>query len=151
MAKTISLDFDGYWREVNKGGIPAKSGVYLVYVCRHNEIQGTVSLDKLIYIGEAEDVQDRIANHEKWPEWRKYVPQGSEICFSFAGVTSPDRERAEAALIYHHKPPCNIEYTDSFPFEETTVKSTGQCALLSSPITLGPLARPPYSAVSLTE
>lgn len=26
MAKTISLNFDGYWREVNKGGVPAKSG-----------------------------------------------------------------------------------------------------------------------------
>ena len=136
MAKTISLNFDGYWREVNKGGVPANSGVYLVYVCRYNEQQKTVSLDNLIYIGEAEDVQDRIANHEKWPDWRKYVPRGSQICFSFAGVTSPDRERAEAALIFYHKPPCNTEYNDSFPFEDTTVVSTGKCAMITSPITV---------------
>lgn len=136
MAKTISLNFDGYWREANKGGIPPKSGVYLVYVCRHNEPQKTVTLDKLIYIGEAGDVRDRITNHEKWAEWRRYVPNGSEVCFSFAGVTSPDRERAEATLIYYHKPPCNDEYIDSFPFEDTTVESTGRCALLSSPITI---------------
>jgi len=136
MAKTISLNFDGYWREVKKGGVPARSGIYLVYVCRYNEPQSTVTLDKLIYIGEAGDVRDRIANHERWPEWRRHVPKGSQVCFSFAGVTSPDRERAEAALIYCHKPPCNDEYTDSFPFEDTTVESTGRSALLSSAITV---------------
>lgn len=136
MAKTISLNFGGYWREVNKGGVPAESGVYLVYVCRYNEPEKTVTLDKLIYIGEAEDVLYRITNHEKWPQWRRYAPKGSEICFSFAGVTNPDRERAEAALIYYHKPPCNDEYIDAFPFEDTTIESTGRCALLSSPITV---------------
>jgi len=136
MAKTISLSFNGYWREVNKGGVPAKSGIYLVYVCRHDETERKVTLDKLIYIGEAENVHGRIDDHEKWSEWRQYVPRGSEICFSFAGVTSPDRERAEAALIYYHKPPCNVEYVDSFPFEDTTVESTGLCALLSSTITV---------------
>ena len=136
MAKTISLNFDGYWREVKKGGVPARSGIYLVYVCRYNEPQSTVTLDKLIYIGEADDVRDRIANHERWPEWRRHVHKGSQVCFSFAGVTSPDRERAEAALIYCHKPPCNDEYTDSFPFEDTTVESTGRSALLSSAMTV---------------
>ncbi len=134
MAKTISLNFIGYWREVNKGGIPSKPGIYLVYVGRYNEPQDKVILDKLIYIGEADDVHDRIANHEKWRRRRRHVPKGSEVCFSFAGVTSPDREPAEAALVYYHKPPCNDEYISSFPFENTTVESTEQCALLSSPI-----------------
>ena len=136
MAKTISLEFHGYVREVKKGAIPATSGIYLVYVCRYDEERDKVTLDKLIYIGEAEDVCDRIAGHEKWPKWREYVPKGSEICFSYAGVTNPDRERAEAALIYHHKPPCCEEYIDSFPFEDTTVVSSGRCAKLSSPITV---------------
>lgn len=125
MAKTIRLNFDGYWREVDKGSIPARSGIYLVYVCKYNELQDTVSLDKLIYIGEADNVCDRIANHKKWPEWYQYVPEGSEVCFSFAGVTSPDRERAEAALIYYHKPSCNEEYIDSFPFDDTKLNPLG--------------------------
>jgi len=136
MAKTINLEFEGYWREEDKGSVPARSGIYLVYVCRYDESRDKVILHKLIYIGEAEDVCDRIANHEKWPKWREYVPRGSEICFSYAAVTSPDRERAEAALIYHHKPPCCEEYIDSFPFEDTTVVSTERCTLLSSPITV---------------
>ena len=136
MAKTVNLSFDGYWREVNKGGIPEKPGIYLVYVCRHNLSRGTVTLDRLIYIGESANAGERIAANEKWSEWRQYVPRGSEICFSFAYVTNPDRERAEAALIYHHKPPCNDEYLYSFPFSDTTVISTGRCALLSSPVTV---------------
>lgn len=138
MAKMISLNFDGYWLEAGKGGIPAKSGVYLVYACRYDELNDTVALDKLIYIGEARNVRDRIADHEKWSEWRQYVPIGSEISFSFAGVTNPDRECAEAELIHYHKPVCNKDdkYIDSFPFEDTTVESTGKCAKLSSPITV---------------
>jgi len=40
--KTISLKFDGYWREVNKSGIPAESGIYGVYVCTYNKEQNTV-------------------------------------------------------------------------------------------------------------
>jgi hypothetical protein len=135
MAKKISLNFAGYWREVNKGKIPVQSGIYLVYVDKYNESEGTVMLDKLIYIGEAEDIHSRITNHEKWPDWRRYVSEGSEICFSFASVTNPDRERAEAALIYYHKPPCNDEYIHAFPFEDTTVESSGQCDQLSSPMT----------------
>ena len=137
MAKTIKLDFDGYWREVNKSSIPAKSGIYTVYVCKYNPPpKDTVSLKKLIYIGEADNVRERIDEHEKWAKWRKEVPEGSEICFSFAGVTNPDRQRAECALIYYHKPSCNDECKDSFPYEDTTVISTGKHQFIKSPITV---------------
>jgi hypothetical protein len=141
MAKIIDLNFDGYWREVNKGGIPDEPGIYGVYVCKYNPPEkegesGTVTLKKLIYIGEAKKVKTRIADHEKWDEWREEVPQGSQICFNFAGVTSPDRERAECALIYYHKPVCNDACKDEFPYEETTVTSKGKHEFIKSPITV---------------
>jgi len=117
--------------------------VYAVYVCKYNkpekkEEKGTVTLKKLIYIGEAENVNERLSNHkhEKWSEWQKEVPEGLETCFSFAEATSPDRERAECALIYHHKPKCNDECKYSFPYEETTVVSTGKHEFIESPITV---------------
>jgi len=78
MAKSISIEFDGYWRDENKGGLPARSGIYCVYECTHNVKQGTVSIHKLIYIGEAENVNDRIAKHEKCARWLKHVGQGNE-------------------------------------------------------------------------
>lgn len=137
LAKTINLNFDGYWIEVGKSGVPAKAGIYVVYVCKYNPPpKDNVDLKKIIYIGEAKDVKDRISNHEKLPIWLKEVPEGSTLCYSFAGATSPDRERAECALINHHKPKCNEECKDKFPYEETTVISTGKKDRITSPITV---------------
>lgn len=134
--KTISINFEGYWRDVNKGGIPAKSGVYCVYECHYDEGGKTVSLKTLIYIGEAEDVKKRIENHEKRDKWLKYVNSGNELCFSFGAVNITDRQRAEAAMIFKHKPPVNDEYKNSFPFDKTTISLSGKTALLITNFTV---------------
>ena len=34
----------------------------------------------------------------------------------------------KAAMIYHHEPPCNEEYTDSFPFNRTRIRTGGKRA-----------------------
>jgi len=134
--KTYNIDIDGYWREPNISGIPSKSGVYFVYECNHNKTAKTVSLKKLIYIGESGNVNDRIENHEKWDEWRRHVESGNVLCFSFSEVSGDDRFRVEAAYIFKHKPPVNTEYVNSFPFDQTTVKSTGKTALLNTNFTV---------------
>jgi len=129
-ARTISLTFAGYYRDVNTSGIRNESGVYLVYTCTYDRQTDQVTLHKLVYIGEADHVRDRIQRHEKRPTWQTQLGPGQELCYSFALIASPDRERAEAALIYHHKPPVNDEFKYSFPFDETTVSSSGRCALI---------------------
>jgi len=130
--QTFQVEFEGYWREPNINGIPTKSGVYCVYECTYNESERTVSIHKLIYIGEAGDANNRIENHEKWGDWRKHVREGRQLCFSFGYVESSDRERVEAALIFKHKPPENSEYLDSFPFDKTTVLLSGKTSLLKN-------------------
>ena len=73
--KTINLDFDGYWREINKDGVPSQSGIYCVYSCTYNSNNGKVSIKKLLYIGESTDVHNRIANHDRLDDWKKiYLP-----------------------------------------------------------------------------
>jgi len=134
--QTFKVEFEGYWRELNIGGITAKSGVYCVYECTYNESEKTVSIHKLIYIGEAGDVNDRIKNHDLWDNWRNHVREGNQLCFSFGYVESSNRDRVEAALIFKHKPPENSEYTDSFPFDKTTISLSGRCALLNSNFTV---------------
>ncbi|MGD0202520.1 MAG: GIY-YIG nuclease family protein [Candidatus Bathyarchaeia archaeon] len=141
VAKTINLTFEGYWREEKKDSIPADSGIYLVYSCKYNAPTNTVDLTKLIYIGETKDVDDRIDKHEKWGLWRNNVPDGQQLCFAFAKIASPDRERAECALIYYHQPVCCTQCMNSFDYDETTVVS--DCAeamrtleLIKSPITV---------------
>jgi len=138
VAKTIQLNFEGYWCEPNIGGIPAKSGVYGIYACRHNK-DNTVAIRKLIYIGESTNVHDRIHSHEKWLFWRHYLQAGEQICLNFAPV-GVDREQAEAALINHHKPPENIEFVGSFPFQQTTIYTSGRSTLLSPAFTAHPTA-----------
>lgn len=134
--QSFIIEFDGYWRDKNKGGIPSLSGIYCVYECTHNTHEETVTLNKLIYIGEADNVNDRIAYHEKYNDWKKHVRLGNELCFSFGLLTSTNRVRCEAAMIFKHKPPENTEYKDSFPFDKTTINLSGKIALLTATFTL---------------
>jgi len=77
--KNITIKFDGYWRDENKGGLPARTGVYCVYECKYNVEKDNVSIYKLIYIGEAEDVKSRVADHERYEDWRNHLRKGNEL------------------------------------------------------------------------
>ena len=136
-AKSYTLDFDGYWRAPNIGGLPARSGVYCVYACTHNRQQGTVSIRKLLYIGEAENIAARVSRHERWGDWGRELVRGEELCFNAALIAPvPDRKRAEAAMIYRHKPSCNVEYVHAFPFDQTVISTWGRNAKLESYFTV---------------
>ena len=131
MEKSYTLSFYGYY--VSSLGLPAGSGIYCVYACTHNAGAGEVDLRTLLYIGEAANVQVRVDGHEQWEIWERMLKHGEVLCFSAALIVpESDRKRAEAAMIYHHKPPCNVEYMHSFPYERTTI-STGGCNALLSP------------------
>lgn len=130
-ATSYALDFGGYWREPNVTGIPAVSGVYGVYACTYNVHEKTVSLRRLLYIGEAADVRGRITYHERWNDWRRALQAGEELCFNAAAISpQADRERAEAAMIHEHKPPLNIEFVHTFPYDATTVSTSGRNGLM---------------------
>ena len=137
MAKqTYSLTYEGYWLYRDRSSIPNRSGVYSVYACTYDPHANTVSIRMLIYIGESGTVGNRIGDHEKLRDWQKHLLPGERLCFSFAPVATASRERAEAALIYHHKPPENVEYVDNFPFDETTVTTSGRNAELARRFTV---------------
>ena len=122
--------------EVNKNGIPDASGIYCVYACTYNAITDKVSIRELIYVGESDNIWNRISNHERLADWKKRLRSNETLCYSFAGVSENDRVRAEAAVIFHHKPPCNTEYRHSFPFDTTTVTTSGRNAMLDSGYTV---------------
>jgi excinuclease UvrABC nuclease subunit len=135
--QSYQLNFDGYWREPTGGGLPDKSGIYGVYAGVYNQAVNTVTLNRLLYIGEAADMRGRVANHERLPEWKRQLKAGEVLCFN-AALISPEaaRQRADAAMIFKHKPPCNTEYVDSFPFDTTTVTTTGSNALMQVSFTV---------------
>jgi hypothetical protein len=132
---TIDLTFGGYWREPNVSGLPAGAGIYCVYTCTYNndaQPKPTVSIAKLVYIGESSGILERVTNHPLWDEWKKQLAARQVVCVS-ASTVNPEatRQRAEAALIFKHKPPMNNEYTHSFPFDTTTVHAGGKTERLT--------------------
>lgn len=135
--KSYALTFEGYWLEPGISNLPTKSGIYGVYACTYDTGQNTVALNRLLYIGESADVQDRVTNHNLLSSWKRQLKQGEVLCFN-AALISPeaDRQRAEAAMIFKHKPPCNTEYADNFPFDTTTVTTSGKNALMHASFTV---------------
>lgn len=134
--KTISINFRGYWPEAKKASVPELSGIYCVYACTYSAETNRVSLRELIYVGESSDVRERLANHERLKDWKRRLRAGETLCYSVAEVSSDDRERAEAAVIYRHKPPCNTEYVNRFPFESTTIQTSGRNRFLEAVFTV---------------
>lgn len=129
--KTISLEFEGYWCEYAKSAIPSKSGIYCVYAC-YDINESRLSVQRLLYIGESSDVNERLSNHERLPDWLDELESEEVLCYSFAPVSKIDRERAEAALIFKCQPPMNDEHKRRFSYEDTEIVATGNTAKLQT-------------------
>jgi hypothetical protein len=125
-APVYSVAFEGYWRETNKARIPAESGIFCVYACMHNRQFDTYPISSLLYIGEGDNVRDRIAGHEKQRAWKAKLKNGEQLCYSFGACPPDTRKECEAALIYMHKPVVNQEYLEGFPFDPMAIDLTGK-------------------------
>ena len=136
--KSYTLKFEGYRREVNWKRLPAISGIYCVYACTHDPEEKAVSIRRLLYIGESGNVKKRVPEEpeERRDVWAGMLRRGEELCVGWVEVRPADRKRIEAALIYRHNPPCNTEYVDYFPFDKTTVTTSGSAAKLSKKFTV---------------
>lgn len=124
--KTFNQEFKGYRLESGLNSLTTDSGVYGVYRCIYDKDANTVSLKQLIYIGKANDLNDRLNNHGDKDDWKSYLKTGEVLCFNYSLVNTSYNERVEAALINSNQPPENIEYRNSFPFEKTTVICSGK-------------------------
>lgn len=129
--KEYSLNFQGYWREANKGGVPSKSGIYLVYRCLYNSEQNTVGLKEIIYIGQSVDVHERIVNHDKLDEFNAKLQRGEELCYSFAEVDEENLNIVENALVFAQKPVLNDQFKDKFNYSPVAIKLDGRCACMA--------------------
>ena len=119
---SIDLIFDGYW-PVPTPDVASFSGIYCVYAWSE--------VPRLLYIGESENIRDRVANHDRQSDWER-AADGDALRFSAAAVPAADRKLAEAAMIYEHQPPCNEEYRGKFTLPLTCVTATGKNEGLTS-------------------
>jgi excinuclease UvrABC nuclease subunit len=127
MDKNIISFEKGYYTEAEIDEIPEAPGIYCVYTGEVNMSRSVVSDLHLIYIGESKNVNRRLANHERKTDWESHLNNFEELCYSFAHMTcsEDERVRVEAAMIYHHKPIENDEYTDNFPYEDIEIEIRG--------------------------
>lgn len=135
-AKTYNVTIEGYWRYKNKEAIPNHSGLYFVYEALYHPRSDSITLIKLLFVGQSENVHDHIINEKKETPWQEHINVGSELAFSSGFVDRSHLNRLETAYIFRHKPPCNKEFKDIFPFDQTSVFSTGKTALLDTHFTI---------------
>ena len=136
--KTVFLTFNGYYLDVHDPSIPPSSGIYCVYACVGNQWWGPAFPRRLLYIGESANVQYRLENHERYFDWERQLSPSEMLCYSVAEVGDFERRWAEAALINHHKPPCNTEYVHYFPYGVTTIHTSGRNRCLDPVFTVYP-------------
>ena len=124
--KDYILNFDGYWRECNKNGLPTYPGIYLVYRSRYNPQNDTVSLVEIIYIGKTDNIHDRLIKHEKYDLFVSQLREYEELCYSCAEVVE-DIELVENALIFVQKPVLNDQGKDSYNYSRAHFVLDGFC------------------------
>ena len=130
--KTFNLKIQGYWRDKNIVCLPKLPGIYFVYEAAYDRDTDSLSFKKLIYIGEADNINKSILKHDKYSDWIEKIGYGGELCYSISQIEKASRERIKAAYIYEHKPPTNKEYKNNFPFNKTHVRSSGETELLNT-------------------
>ena len=128
--QTYNIQFEGYWLEKNKAGIPTMSGVYMVYRSIYDAASDKVTLLEIIYIGQAVDVNNRIANHERLSDFQKTLEAGETLSYAFAPVQAQDLGVVEKALIIAQKPRLNKQVESSEDFSGKQFLVSGRCVLL---------------------
>lgn len=120
------LNIQGYWADVNRHSIPCITGVYFVFACIYNPMPNTVTLKRLLYIGQAIDVNSRIAVHDKRPVWASMLALGETVCYSVAAVDGRSLDTVEAALVYKLRPPTNELLTRYYSHAPCALTIMGQ-------------------------
>jgi len=136
--KQFKLTFDGYWKDKSITKVPEKSGVYCVYTGTVDVLnqKSKFVIHKLAYIGDSDNANLTVSNHEKNGDFRKYIGDRQIICYSFAPLEKEFRERVKKALILSNSPIGNSLTVKSFEFDKTKISCDGQVSLLKKEITM---------------
>lgn len=124
------LTFQGYWREINKAGIPNEAGIYMVYRAVYNAFQDTIDPKEIIYIGQAGKGEERVGDHDKLSKFKGYLKVGEELCYAFAKVDKENLDIIENALVFMQKPQENTYLKDSYNHKDAYFHVKGDMACM---------------------
>jgi len=134
--QTIVANINGYWRDQQIENLRPHPGIFFVYEAKYHAVGQTVDLLRLIYVGEATNIRERLCDRELQAQWRSLIGPGNELCFAWTVVENYYRNRVAVAYIHAHNPPGNPESNEAFTYDATTVISTGHTALIYPVITV---------------
>jgi hypothetical protein len=131
--RTFTIEFDGYWRESNKSGIPSEPGVFCVYECAYKEDK-TLLFYNILFIGQSENINERVMNSE---QWHGELSPDRQVCFSAAMIPNQrERDIIEACLVSKHSPLFNQNISLPPDLINTRIISNGKTALLNTDFTI---------------
>lgn len=130
MMRKFNLNFIGYYSDEKRVELPKKSGVYMVFVGQPLP-DNKVDLKELIYIGKAEDLNQRLVTHDKHEKFCEKCKEGEFPYYSYTLVKTEDLDIVENALVYNTK----LELNDRLKFNYNHTDSVrllmgGQCSKL---------------------
>lgn len=104
---SYTLNMQGYWLDANRHVMPSITGVYCVYACTYHPEANTVTIRDLLYVGQADDVNLRLAFHNLRETWFSCLRPGETLCYGCAQVDGRSLDVVEAIMVYCLKPCCN--------------------------------------------
>ncbi|MBI2257794.1 MAG: hypothetical protein HYU67_02730 [Flavobacteriia bacterium] len=135
MKKKI-VNIEGYWLKKNFNELPAISGIFFIYECKHVIKNDIIVLKKIIYIGESDNIKEDIKNERKLDVLFKNF-SSREIAVSYAGIL----DKNERKLIFeNYKFYLNLQQNDnsinSLDFNPITLISIGNIEFIEPFYTL---------------
>jgi len=127
---TYNINFEGYWLEKNKGNMPHCVGVYVVYRSIYNATANIVDLKEIIYIGQAQDINERINTHDRLADFKDALGNDETLCYACAQIKKPDLDIVENALIIAQSPRLNAKKDTTLNFDNCQFVVSGQCELI---------------------
>lgn len=118
MLGKYTINIVGLFEDATIGSISNDQGIYFVYSGFQNQLK------VLIYIGETDDIRDRISAHEKKNNCKKHLNHEEKLYYAYSDTKNFDastRRYICAALIFTHKPPENLDYVDNYPFSPINI------------------------------
>lgn len=100
MKKTFNLHFAGSISDDKKSQLPTYSGIYLVYRGVYNINEHNFTCKEIIYIGQADNINDRHKNHEKHEAFLGTCCKGEIVFYSYVNVEQYYLDRVENALVF---------------------------------------------------
>lgn len=128
------LNIDNAVLDDNRYLLPDYAGIYFVFVGKvnRNENGFRMTHPRLVYIGEAKDINDRHNDeygdpkHEHYQDFLNACKEGENIAYAYAQVKAGPYTRMmiESALIFHFKPCINTKSKYTYRHRNTVIDIT---------------------------